>query len=134
MPGMSIGEVARRAGMRPSAVRYYERIGILPKPPRASGRRCYDEAILERLAMVRFAKRVGFTISEVKILLCGSPGRPPPETWRKLAHHKMAELDRFITDASVVRRMLLETLDQQCPKLVERGASLIGAVNAIGHR
>jgi DNA-binding transcriptional MerR regulator len=122
--GLSIGEVGQRAGIRPSTIRYYERIGLLPKPPRASGRRRYGESILERLAIVRFAKRVGFTISEIKILLSGSPGRPPPEKWRNLAHAKIAEVDQFMTEAAAVRRMLLDTLDQKCPKLVERGTSL----------
>lgn len=131
MFGLSIGQVARRAGIRPSTIRYYERIGLLPKPPRSSGRRRYDESILERLAIVQFAKRLGFTISEIKTLLSGSPGRPPPDRWRSLAHAKLAEVDRFIADAASVRRMLLETLDRKCPKLVERGAALIStALNA----
>jgi DNA-binding transcriptional MerR regulator len=126
--GLSIGQVARQAGIRPSTIRYYERIGLLPKPPRASGRRRYDESILERLAIVHFAKRMGFTISEIKTLLSGSPGRPPPEMWRNLAHAKLAELDRLIAEAASVRRMLLETLDRKCPRLVERGAALIGTL------
>jgi DNA-binding transcriptional MerR regulator len=122
--GLSIGEIADRAGTRSSTIRYYERIGLLPKPPRASGRRRYDESILDRLAIVHFAKRVGFTINEIKVLLSGSPGRPPPEKWRQLAHTKLAELDQFMVEAATVRRILLETLDQKCPKLVQRGASL----------
>lgn len=124
MVGLSIGDVARRAGISTSAIRYYERIGILPKPPRASGRRRYDASILDRLAMVRFAKQVGFSINEIMILLGDTTGRPPPEKWRKLAHEKMTEVDQLIEQASMVRRMLLDTLDQKCPKLVERGASL----------
>jgi DNA-binding transcriptional MerR regulator len=123
--GLSIGEVADRAGIRPSTIRYYERLGLLPAPPRASGRRRYDESILDRLAIVQFARRMGFTINEIKTLLSGSPGRPPPEMWRNLAHAKLAEVDRFIADAASVRKMLLETLDQKCPKLVERGTALI---------
>ena len=124
MMGLSIGEVARRAGLRPSAIRYYEKIGLLPKTPRVNGRRRYDESALERLAIVRFAKQVGFSIAEVVILLNGAPGRPPPERWRRLAHEKLTELDRLISKASAVRQALLETLDQKCPKLVERGYSL----------
>src|SRR5262245_51747656 len=88
MPGMSIGEVARRMGLRPSAIRYYERLGLIPKAPRLSGRRRYDERVLERLAMVRFAQHVGFSIAEIKVLLGGVEGRPPTERWRKLAAAK----------------------------------------------
>jgi MerR family redox-sensitive transcriptional activator SoxR len=88
---------------------------------RVSGRRLYDETILERLAIIRFAKRVGFGISDTTKLLNGVLGRPPPERWRKLAHEKLREIDRLIAEASVVRKLLVDTLDQKCPKLVERG-------------
>ena len=81
MPGMSIGEVAKKMGLRSSAIRYYERLGLIPKAPRLSGRRRYDDRVLERLAMVRFAKHVGFSIAEIKVLLRGVDGRPPPERW-----------------------------------------------------
>jgi MerR family redox-sensitive transcriptional activator SoxR len=124
MPDLSIGEVAGRTGIRPSAIRYYERVGLLPKPPRASGRRRYDESILERIAIVHFGKRVGLSLTELKILLGGAAVRPPPERWRNLAHEKVAQVDQLIAEASVVRQLLLETLDQKCPKLVERGLSL----------
>ena len=49
MAGLTISEVARRAGLRPSAIRYYERIGILNAPPRVSGRRSYDPSVLQWL-------------------------------------------------------------------------------------
>jgi len=96
MAGMSIGEVARKMGLRSSAIRYYERLGLLPKAPRVSGRRRYDERVLERLAMVRFAKHVGFSVAEIKVLLGGVEGRPPTERWRKLAGEKVAQVDQFV--------------------------------------
>jgi MerR family transcriptional regulator, redox-sensitive transcriptional activator SoxR len=122
--GMSIGEVARRAGLRTSAIRYYEKLGLLPRPSRIGGRRRYDDRVLERLAMVRFAKHVGFSIAEAKLLLDGVEGRPPTERWKKLAREKAAQVDEFIAQAGVVRKMLQETLDHKCPKLVERGRAL----------
>jgi MerR family redox-sensitive transcriptional activator SoxR len=122
--GMSIGEVARRAGLRSSAIRYYERLGLLPKPPRVAGRRRYDERVLERLAMVRFAKHVGFSIVETKLLLDGVEGRPPTQRWKALAREKAAQVDEFIAQAGAVRKMLQDTLDHKCPKLVERGRAL----------
>lgn len=124
MHHLSIGEVAERSGVRTSAIRYYEKIGLLPRASRLNGRRLYDETVLERLAIIRFAKRVGFGIADTTNLLSGASGRPPPERWRKLAHEKMAELDRLIADASEVRKLLLDTLDQKCPKLVERGKAV----------
>ena len=131
MPNLSIGEVARRSEVRTSAIRYYEKIGLLPKASRVNGRRLYDETILERLAIIRFAKRVGFGISDTIKLLNGVLGRPPPERWRKLAHEKLREIDRLIAEASVVRKLLLDTLDQKCPKLVERGNAV--AVDPFRH-
>ena len=127
MPNLSIGEVAKRSGVRTSAIRYYEKIGLLPKALRVNGRRRYDEFTLERLAIIRFAKWVGFGIADMGVLLNGAPGRPQPERWRMLAHEKMVDLDRLIAEATAVRQMLLGTLDQKCPKLVERGRALADA-------
>jgi len=127
VPNLSIGEVAKRSGVRTSAIRYYEKIGLLPKALRVNGRRRYDEIALERLAIIRFAKWVGFGIADMGVLLNGAPGRPQPERWRKLAHEKIADLDRLVAEASAVRQMLVGTLDQKCPKLVERGRALADA-------
>jgi MerR family transcriptional regulator, redox-sensitive transcriptional activator SoxR len=124
MTAMTIGEVARRSGLRPSAIRYYEALGLLPKPPRTGGRRRYDDDVLKRLAMVRFAKHVGFSMEEVKLLLDGVNGRPPTERWRKLARAKAKQVAEFIAHATTVQTMLLDTLSHQCPKLVERGNAL----------
>ena len=124
MTGMSIGEVARRAQLRPSAIRYYERIGLLPAPFRISGRRRYDGHVLERLAVVRFAKFVGFRIDEIRLLLDGSPGRPPPRRWRDAAKRRVAQVDTLITEAIAVRALLQATLRERCPHLVERGLAL----------
>jgi MerR family redox-sensitive transcriptional activator SoxR len=122
---MSIGEVARKMGLRPSAIRYYEKLGLIAKPPRVSGRRQYDDRAIERLAMVRFAKHVGFSVAEIKVLLGGVEGRPPTERWRKLAAEKVAQVDEFVSRAGSIRKLLSETLDFQCPKLVERGRALL---------
>jgi MerR family redox-sensitive transcriptional activator SoxR len=124
MTAMTIGEVARRSGLRPSAIRYYEALGLLPsrRAPAAAGGMTND--VLKRLAMVRFAKHVGFSMEEVKLLLDGVNGRPPTERWRKLARAKAKQVDEFIAHAATVQTMLLETLSHQCPKLVERGDAL----------
>jgi MerR family transcriptional regulator, redox-sensitive transcriptional activator SoxR len=130
--GMTIGEVARRAELRPSAIRYYEKLGLLPRPPRQGGQRRYDPHVLERLAIVRFAKFVGFTIGEIRLLLDGAPDRPPPQRWRQIAEQKVLQVDTFITEAIAVRALLQTTLRQKCPKLVERGLEL--AESATSHR
>ncbi|MEP7002815.1 MAG: MerR family transcriptional regulator, partial [bacterium] len=61
MDGMGIGEVGRRTGLQPSAIRYYERIGLLPKPQRAGGKRRYDASVLEWLSLIALAREGGFT-------------------------------------------------------------------------
>ena len=96
--------MAHRAGLRPSALLYYEGVGLLPAPERTNGRRRYDgevlREVLDRLAVVRIAKQAGFTISEIKTLLNGfSKDTPPSERWRLLAEEKLLEVDALIERA-----------------------------------
>jgi MerR family redox-sensitive transcriptional activator SoxR len=98
---MSIGEVARSAGVRPSAMRYYEGVGLLPPPERENGRRRYDgevlREVLDRLAVVRVAQQAGFTISEIRTLLDGfSEDFPPSERWRLMAREKLPEVEALV--------------------------------------
>jgi MerR family redox-sensitive transcriptional activator SoxR len=124
MSDMTIGEVAKAAQLRTSTIRYYEKVGLLPAPIRVSGQRRYDHRILERLAIVRFAQRVGFRIAEIRVLLRGFEGRPPPERWRLMATQKLSEVDQLIHNARAIRASLEESLRHKCPKLVERGRQL----------
>jgi len=124
VPDLTIGQVARRAGLRASALRYYEKVGVLPRAQRVSGQRRYDARILDRLAIVRLAQHVGLQIAEIKWLLNDVPGRPPPERWRKLAHARLVAVDALISEATAIRGLLQMTLDHKCPRLVEHGISL----------
>src|SRR5574341_1929395 len=93
MVALNIGELARQAGMQTSAIRYYESIGLMPPPPRASGWRRYDPAAIERLRVIKAARDVGFSIGEISMLLNGFPrGTPPSERWQKLAEKKLPEI------------------------------------------
>jgi MerR family transcriptional regulator, redox-sensitive transcriptional activator SoxR len=124
MRDLSIGEVARRAGLRTSAIRYYEKIGILPAASRVARQRRYAPHIFDRLAIVRLGQYVGLRLNEIKWLLNEIPGRPPPERWRKLARQRLIQIDSLIAEAQAIRGLLQMTLDHKCPKLVERGISL----------
>ena len=124
MRDLSIGEVARRAGLRTSAIRYYEKNGLLPRAPRNGQQRRYEPNIFDRLAVVRFAQYVGLRLTEIKWLLNEVPGRPPPERWRKLARERLTQVDSLIVEAQAIRELLQMTLDQKCPRLVERGINL----------
>lgn len=102
---LTIGEVARRAGMRTSRIRYYEAQDVLPEPMRLSGRRRYSPSVLRQLAMIDAAQRVGFTLEEIRDLL-GSGDRPAHERLRRLAQRKLPEVDGLIQRATAVRRLL----------------------------
>ncbi len=129
MEGMSIGEVARKAGVRTSALRYYERIGLLPRAGRENGRRRYDgEALreaLDRLAVVRVAQQAGFTISEIRTLLDGfSEDTPPSERWRALAQAKLPEVEALVERALSMKDLLERGLRCECLNLEE--CALVG--------
>jgi MerR family redox-sensitive transcriptional activator SoxR len=102
---LAIGEVAERAGMRTSRIRYYEARGLLPEPERAAGKRRYTEEVFRRLAIIDAAQRVGFTLDEIRDLL-GSRDQPAHERLRQLAVLKLPELDDLIARATSVRRAL----------------------------
>jgi MerR family transcriptional regulator, redox-sensitive transcriptional activator SoxR len=133
LEGMSIGEVAQKAGVRSSTLRYYESIGLLPTPERENGRRRYDgevlREVLDRLAVVRVAQQAGFTISEIRMLLDGfSEDTPPSERWRVLAREKLPEVDALIERALGMKDLLERGLRCECLSLedcalVGRGAS-----------
>jgi MerR family transcriptional regulator, redox-sensitive transcriptional activator SoxR len=128
--GMSIGEVARRAGVRPSALRYYERVGLLPPPERTNGRRRYGDEVLhevlDRLAVVRVAQQAGFTISEIRTLLDGfSEDTPPSERWRVLAQDKLPEVEALVERALGMKRLLERGLRCDCLRLED--CALVGS-------
>jgi DNA-binding transcriptional MerR regulator len=102
---LAIGDVAERAGMSASRIRYYERRGLLPEPERAAGKRRYTEDVFRRLAIIDAAQRVGFTLEEIRDLL-GSREEPAHERLRQLAVLKLPELDDLIARATSVRRVL----------------------------
>jgi MerR family redox-sensitive transcriptional activator SoxR len=129
MGSMNIGEVARWAGVRPSTLRYYEGVGLLPSPERTNGRRRYDgevlREVLDRLTIVRVAQQAGFTISEIRTLLDGfSEDTPPSARWRVLAREKLTEVDALIERALGMKDLLERGLRCECLRLEE--CSLVG--------
>ena len=120
MKSLSIGQVAKRVGIAASAIRYYESEGLLPPAERRSGRRVYDERVVERLAIIHLAKGAGFTVAEVKRLLGGFARRTPPgERWRTLAERKLEELDGRIAEAERMKRVLRAVMRCECPSFTD---------------
>jgi MerR family redox-sensitive transcriptional activator SoxR len=118
MDGMAIGEVARRAGLEPSAIRYYESLGLLPEPPRVGGKRRYDPSVLEWLSLIALAREAGFTMAEIKRLVTGfTPGTRPAARWEELATRKLAEIDALVARAERMRAVLRVALDCGCFRL-----------------
>ena len=122
MESMTIGEVARSTGVRPSALRYYEGVGLLPPPERENGRRRYDgevlREVLDRLAVVRVAQQAGFTISEIWTLLDGfSEDFPPSERWRLMAREKLPEVEALVGRALGMKDLLERGLRCECLSL-----------------
>src|ERR1700722_10470362 len=145
MSSLSISEVSRQAGFRPSAIRYYEQIGLLPPATRITGRRRYDTSILYRLAILQRARQLGFTLDEIRKLFFGfGNARRVSERWLKLSQRKLAELDNLMDSVKTVRYLLrrmmkkcrCETLDQ-CGKGILRSGrtnALAGATHFIQRR
>ena len=111
----SIGQVAKRVGLSPSALRYYESRGLLPEPERERGRRRYDQDVFDRLAMIDVAQRAGFTLSEVRLLLDGLDADVPPAAeWRELAQRKLAEIDALLARTAEMRSLIQTSLECEC--------------------
>jgi MerR family redox-sensitive transcriptional activator SoxR len=92
---MKIGELSRRSGVPASALRYWEQVGLLPRAPRASGRRDYGPEAPGRVALLLMARACGFTVAESRRLFSSAlDGKPPSARWEMLAEVKLAEIER----------------------------------------
>ncbi len=122
---LSISEVARQIGLRPSAIRYYEQIGILPPAQRVSGQRRYDLSALHRLLVIQRARQTGFTLTEIKQLFFGfHAGTPPSIRWEKLKKRKIVELDAMLEHIRTMRDLLEQQGKCRCTALEECGKKM----------
>jgi DNA-binding transcriptional MerR regulator len=118
MKGLMISELARQAGVAASALRYYEKAGLLPSPARTSNRRLYDQGVLGRIRIILLARDAGFSISETRTFLDGFPiGTRPALRWRAMAKRKIAELDELTTRLSRMRSILNASFHCECRRL-----------------
>lgn len=116
--GLLIGEVARRSGLSTSALRYYERAGLLPPPMRVSKRRVYEQKVLGRIRIILLARHAGFSVKETKTFLSGYPvSTTPAERWRALAGRKLVELDAQMTRLSEMKSVLHDSFQCRCIRL-----------------
>jgi len=115
---MTIAVVARRAGLRTSAIRYYEGVGLLPAPERAGGQRRYGPEVLPRRVLIASAKQMGFTIAEIAALMHGFEADTPASVrWQVLAAAKLVEVEALIARAEGMKLLLGEALRCGCLSL-----------------
>jgi MerR family redox-sensitive transcriptional activator SoxR len=115
MRELSIGEVAREAGVAASTLRYYEKAGLLPPPPRRRGQRRYSKAVFGRIYLVRLALDAGFTIRETRTFLSGfSAQTPPAARWRALASRKLQEVEALMERAQRMKALLESSFKCRC--------------------
>lgn len=118
MQKLTIGEVARRTGVRTSALRYYEAEGILPAARRVNGQRRYTEDLVDLIQVARFAQGVGFSLAEIRALFSLSQGRSKLRAqWQPLARAKVKELDAVIARAQQMKQAIEHGLACGCIRI-----------------
>jgi len=116
---LTIGQVAERSGLAPSALRYYESEGLIRAQRTGGGQRRYDREVLRRLAFVRVAQRVGLTLDEVRAALSSLPSERTPNArdWARLARSWRPRLDEQIAVLVGLREQLSSCIGCGCLSL-----------------
>jgi MerR family redox-sensitive transcriptional activator SoxR len=119
MDPLTIGEVARRSGLAPSALRFYEEQGLVTASRTVGGARRYPRSVLRRLAVIRAARNVGLTLPEIREELSTLPeGRPPTTTdWARLSADWKDRLDEQIAALEQLRDGLTSCIGCGCLSL-----------------
>jgi MerR family redox-sensitive transcriptional activator SoxR len=115
---MKIGQLAARAGLNASAIRYYEKMGLLASAYRSGGQRRYPSDALDRVLLIRFASDMGFTLAEIKLFLSGlRDNAPVGPRWKKLAARKITEVEQNISRSLKLKTLLQSILHCHCASL-----------------
>jgi MerR family transcriptional regulator, redox-sensitive transcriptional activator SoxR len=114
---LTIGQVAAAVGLNASAVRYYERRGVMPVPERASGQRRYGPDAIARLRTIRAAKQVGLSLTEITQLLAGADNGQSAEVLRELAERRLPDVDALIERAQAMKGWLELAAECRCASL-----------------
>ena len=112
---MTIGQVARKAGVAQSAIRYYETVGLLPRPPRRRGVREYDDNAVDQLKILRFFRRAGITIRGLATITSQQRGsNVGREAVLGVLQLRIVELDTLMIEAQEMKRRLEESIGCRC--------------------
>lgn len=110
--GMTIGRLAKAAGVNVETIRYYQRRALIAEPRKPpSGHRRYAESVVGQINFVKRAQTLGFSLAEVKSLLDLSDGQSPRET-RAIAERKLATLETHIGHLGKMCRRLLQLVEK----------------------
>src|SRR5438445_1009413 len=119
---MTIGDLAVESGLPASTIRYWERIGVLPKPSRVNGQRRYQFDAVYSLAVLRLAQACGFRLDEMRRLLNGfRRSVPASRRWQELAQKKICELDEQLARLKTMRQLVDRVRQCQCVDLSDCG-------------
>jgi MerR family redox-sensitive transcriptional activator SoxR len=139
--GLAIGAVAERYGVAATTLRYWEQIGLLPPPPRSSGRRRYDLDALRRVKFIRMAKQSGLSLDAIRVLLAGHIDRSPAfADWANVARDQLQTIDVRIADLVRLRATIEECLEcgcqhpRRCKLLTIRASTSAAGPPPNGHR
>ena len=111
---LSIGELADKARVRASALRYWEQRGLLPGAHRERGRRMWPATAVRRVALIKMAQRAGFTLAEITQLVTSDTTPSATRQWRDMAARKLPELDRHIAQTQALRQAVADCLECGC--------------------
>ena len=126
--GMTIGRLAKAAGVNVETIRYYQRRGLLAEPHKPQGgHRRYAAAAVERIAFIRRAQQLGFSLAEVKDLLQHSEGTNHRET-RRIAERKHASLELHIAQLTRMRKRLKSLIERSVKAAGKGKCPIIGAL------
>lgn len=109
---LSIGQVARRAGIRASAIRYYESVGVLPRARLVHTKRRYTPDIFPQLLLIQCAQAAGLTIAEMRQVLNPQEDAHVAGDWRALVHQKLLEMEQRKQDIERMQRILSEAFQR----------------------
>ncbi|MGH3084512.1 MAG: MerR family transcriptional regulator [Gaiellaceae bacterium] len=114
---LTIGQVAAAVGLNASAVRYYERRGVMPVPERASGQRRYGPDAIARLRTIQAAQQVGLSLTEITQLLAGADNGDSAEVLRELAERRLPDVEALIERAQAMKGWLELAAECRCASL-----------------
>jgi MerR family redox-sensitive transcriptional activator SoxR len=114
---LTIGQVAAAVGLNASALRYYERRGVMPMPERTSGQRRYRTDAIARLRTIRAAQQVGLSLAEITQLLAGADNGESAEVLRELAERRLPDVEALIERAQALKGWLELAAECRCASL-----------------